>query len=400
MATTFPTKPVGPVPTTVFKTFRFLKALPDDYLVWHHLAPWQKNKPDFLVFSPNQQALMIKVSNATPDQLQSSIQMMLIGHKKEIFGEYETRVLQDFHKDLYNRLSGSREVTDQSNNYIRSIVLCPNLTTKQLTRNEFATKSKDLVWLGKEYLDSKKTDKWLSLFSSESLDEIWHHHIRAMFTPEVVVPKELTVRRPIQRNLEAGLSDFILDYDQELVLKADLELSQEAEDLAKDFQTSLVNGVVGSGKTLILLYRLRLLHGLYPAKKFLVLTHNKPLIRDMQMKFYNLNGDLPNNIKWQTFYGYLYHNWPAGTWLKPLGKKRREEIIRDVWLEFFKQTNITEGMLRSEIDWIQDQVDRSRNGYLSAQRRGRIARCRARSSNPARRRPYQPQPECSCRNHA
>ena len=124
--------------------------------------------PDFLMFSPNQQALMIKVSNATPDQLQSRIQMMLIGQKKEIFGEHETSVLQDFHEELNDRLSSSRDVTDQSNNYIRNIVLCPNLTTKQLTRNKFTTESKELVWLGKEYLDSENTDQWLSLFSSES----------------------------------------------------------------------------------------------------------------------------------------------------------------------------------------------------------------------------------------
>lgn len=371
MATIFPSKPVGPVPITVLKTFRFLKALPDDYLVWHHLAPWQENKPDFLVFSPNQQALMVKVSNTTSDQLQSSIQMMLIGQKKEIFGEHETRILQDFHKELNHRLSGSRDVSDQSNNCIRNIVLCPNLTTKQLTRNEFATKSKDIVWLGKEYLDSENTDKWLSLFSSESLDGILRHHIRAMFTPEVVVPKEITVRRPIQRNLEAGLKDFMLDYNQEMILKTDLDLSQEADGIAKDFQTSLVNGVAGSGKTLILLYRLRLLYGLFPSKTFLVLTHNKPLIRDIQKKFYKLQGDLPSKIKWQTFYGFLYHNYPHGQWRSPVGRRRRDELIRKVWLEFFKRTNITEGMLRSEIDWIQDQVDRSRDGYLSTQRRGR-----------------------------
>ena len=371
MATIFPTQPVGSIPTTVLKVFNYLKGLPDEYLVWHHLAPWQVDMPDFLVISPDQRAVVIKVSNATPDQMQSRLQMVLIGKNKENIGEQETGVLLDFQKELEQRVSGSSVSAANNRHYLRGIVLCPNLAAKNIARIPESQKHKDHHWIGKEYLDAASFDLWKQIYPPEALDEISRQHIRELFTPEVVVPCQITVRRPRERNLEAGLKDFILDYDQEMVLKTDLELPTEAENIVRDFQISLVNGVAGSGKTLLLLYRLRLLRELYPTKTFLVLTHNRALIRDMQDKFCKLLADLPTNITWLTFYSFLSRNWPGGQWRKPLSQRERAEFIRRVWLEFFSGTNITDGMLRSEIDWIHDQLDHSRNAYMTAQRRGR-----------------------------
>jgi hypothetical protein len=371
MATIFPSQPVGSIPTTVLKVFNYLKGLPDEYLVWHHLAPWQVDMPDFLVISPDQRAVVIKVSNATPDQLQSRLQMVLIGKNKENIGVHETKVLLDFQKELEQRVSGSSDAATNNRHCLRGVVLCPNLADKNIARIPEAQKHKDHHWIGREYLEGDSLELWKQLFPPETLDDVSRQHIRELFTPEVVVPCQITVRRPKERNLEAGLKDFILDYDQEMVLKSDLELPTEAEKLARDFQISLVNGVAGSGKTLLLLYRLRLLCELYPSKTFLVLTHNRALIRDMQDKFCKLHADLPTNIKWLTFYSFLSRNWPGGQWRKPLAQWEREEYIRRVWLEFFSGTNITKGMLRSEIDWIQNQIDNSCNGYLAALRRGR-----------------------------
>jgi len=367
MASIFPNKPVGSFPPTVLKTFRFLKALPDDYLVWHHLAPWQQEMPDFLVITPQRQAIIVKVSDATSKQVQSRLQMILLGSQHGAFGENEARILLKFNEEIEKLSPGP----SNHHNHVRNVVICPNLTCKQLEQIQFPSNGFEIVWLGKEYLDQQSIDKWNALYPADPLDDVTLYKLRALFTPEVVVPGEITVRRQTERNLQAGLQDFLLDYDQELVLKTDLELSQEAEHIAKDFQISLANGVAGSGKTLIILYRLRLLVELYPSKRFLVLTHNRALIRDMKEKFWRLHGELPDNIKWHTFYSFIYHNWPSGKWIAPLGKRRRDELIRSVWVEYFRNTNITERMLRSEIDWINDQARNARDDYLSAQRRGR-----------------------------
>ena len=50
--------------------------------------------------------------------------------------------------------------------------------------------------------------------------------------------------------------------------------------LRPSFKLNIFYGMAGSGKMLILLYRLRLLYHLDPSKRFLVLTYNRSVSRD------------------------------------------------------------------------------------------------------------------------
>ena len=100
MAEIYPSKPFGSYPKSVRKVFLFLKTLPDDYQVWHHLAPWQKHMPDFLIISSDRKALMLKVSSATSKELKSPLQMMLLNKEEDDFGIYEIKVLRKFYKDI------------------------------------------------------------------------------------------------------------------------------------------------------------------------------------------------------------------------------------------------------------------------------------------------------------
>jgi len=373
----FPNKPFGSVPTTVLKTFNFLKTLPDGYKVWHHITPWQENKPDFLIINPDNRALIIKVSNATPLKGLSNIQMLLTSNVDQTIGENEAAVLIGFLRELELRVNGREEHSD----LIKCIILLPNFVSEQITQLKPQRYQDQIEWFGKEYLDTSNINQWEIAFSETKLDDNAYQHVREMFTPEVIVPSSLTVRQQTKRNIKAGLEGFLLDYDQENVLKNDLELPEDISGLSKDFQISLINGVAGSGKTLILLYRLRLLCELYPRKRFLVLTHNRALIRDIQWKYYHLTGDLPSNIEWKTFYGWLYHNWSFGPWKKPIYQTPRDRLIGRTRSKYFTNSNVTNRMVRSEIDWINDQVNRSRNDYLSSDRRGRGFRLSQRQRN-------------------
>ncbi len=363
----FPNKPFGPVPTNVHKTFFFLKNLPDGHVIWHHLTPWQAEQPDFLVINPDGRAIVIKVSDATPKQWQSKIQMLLMGDNREIIGEHESDILLAFKKAYEDHVNNYSEEAS----HINGVVIFPNLSTRDISKNRAKKEEESLVWLGKEYLDDKNIKKWGTFFGNKSLDGISYHVIRELFTPESVVLGSISAREPSERNIKAGLTDFLLDYDQEEVLKHDLELPEDKRNITRDFQTSIVNGVAGSGKTLILLYRLRLLYALYPNKQFLVLTHNRALIRDIQWKYYQICGDLPENIEWKTFSQWLNHHWPLKAFPKPIGQESKKQIIREIHKQLFSSSSITESMLLSEIDWITDQVERSREAYLLVQRRGR-----------------------------
>ncbi len=195
-------------------------------------------------------------------------------------------------------------------------------------------------------------------FDSRSpLSETQWESLRRAFTPEVIVPPELTVRKAPARKLAAELTGFLLDYEQEAALKTDLALEGSGKSLAQDFRLNLVNGVTGSGKSLILLYRLCLLNELFPGKRFLVLTHNRPLIRDLEARYFRLTGREADKIDWQTFNGWCRAHWPETEgWVSPIGETRREALLRDIRNHRLRNLRLTTGMLRSEIDWAKDHA--------------------------------------------
>ena len=176
-----------------------------------------------------------------------------------------------------------------------------------------------------------------------------------------------------QRGERVRLGEYLLDYDQERVLKTDLDLPVEGQTLSQDLRIQLINGVSGGGKTLILLYRLRLLHTSFPAKRFLVLTHNSPLIKEIESRFEMLHPSRTDRIRWLTFSKLCYSLWHPSTqtWQRPLSIARREKLIHAVWKEQLEDTKITERMFADELGWFKDNGLSRRLEYLDADRRGR-----------------------------
>jgi hypothetical protein len=365
MAYLFPNTPPTILPPEVLQVFRFLKTLPEDWVVWHHLAPWQKDTPDFLILNAHRQAVLVKVSNSSAGDVRPAAQMLLLADDRASLGEAEGRLLLDYVRALHKAASLQNVV-------ISLAIVFPNIPEVQLEAGRLAKADSDPAWLGREHLQPEGVTAWLALFTGSILGEAAIQALRVRFTPEVVVPPTLTVRTRTQRHLQAGLTDFLLDYNQEAACKADLDLGTEGASLAGDFRLNIATGVAGSGKTLILLYRLRLLQVLYPEKRFLVLTHNRALIRDMQSRYHRLTGGLPETITWSTFMGWCHSQWPSDpAWTKPVGESRRAQLLRRAWSEFFQGTSITLSMLRSEIDWYKDQSPAQTAGYLQLERRGR-----------------------------
>lgn len=362
MAHILPEAPPQTIPKEALRVFRALKSLPDSFFVWHHLAPWQVDVPDFLVLDEHSKALLIKVSSAAADQTTTAAQMLLLQDDRKQLGQEENSLLAKF----------IHELNLPSNQNIETLVIFPNIPHKQVLASRVERKTGEAHWVGKEPIQS---DSHLALdeyFSSAPLDAIWLEKLRQRFTPEVVVPAEMTVRPPIERRMQADLTDYLLDYDQEMAVKSDLELPDYDQPLPGDLRLNIINGVAGSGKTLILLYRLRLLYHLYPNKKFLVLTHNRPLNRDMEGRFARLEGCSPENIEWRTFNGWCYHHWPKNPkWVEPLKLGARRKVIDEVWRGHLQNSTISSHMFQSEVDWMKDQVPLSREGYLAADRRGR-----------------------------
>lgn len=363
MAHILPDIPPQSFPKEVLRVFHALKALPDTYYIWHHLAPWLPEAPDFLVLHEDGRVLLVKVSSAAASQTSTATQMLLLDDNRVPLGQAEARVLKTF---LYS-LSFPKESP------IETLMVFPNIPDKQVQASRLERGEGDPAWAGKEILQRETGSKeWEAFFPSTPMDPVWLEKLRQRFTPEVVVTSDMTVRMPIQRRIEAGVTDYLLDYDQEAAVKADLDLPDENQSLTDDFRLNIINGVAGSGKTLILLYRLRLLYHLYPNKRFLVLTHNRPLSRDMEGRFARLNGGLPENVEWRTFNAWCYHHWMADPkWIEPLSMSHRKKLVNETWRVHLQDSPISPQMFQSEIDWFKDQIPMNREGYLNADRRGR-----------------------------
>ncbi len=363
MAHILPETPPQSLPGEVLKTFRSLKALPDSYYVWHRLAPWQPKSPDFLIITHEGKALLVKVCAAAATQATSVAQLLLIDDDRPPLGAEEARLLTTF----LERLQFPADTS------IETLIVFPNIPHKQVLESRLERQPGEPQWAGRELVQANSSLTWEQFFSQKPLDSICIEKIRQQFTPEMVVPTEMTVRQGNARRLEAGLTSYLLDYNQEAAVKADLNLEPDSQALSNNFRLNIINGVAGSGKTLILLYRLRLLYRMYPSKRYLVLTHNRPLSRDLESRFNRMEGHSPRNIEWRTFNGWCYQHWPKQQipWCDPISIRVRERRIHEVWQETLEDTGISEHMLLSEIDWLKDQLPVQREAYLEMDRRGR-----------------------------
>lgn len=367
MARVFPDHPSGNILPEVARTFRALKALPEDWHVWLHLASWEPEAPDFLVLAPDQRAMLFKISRTTPRQAQQAPQMQLLVFEQEtcVPGAAEELGLDAFLGQV------TRAGVPRSR--VGGGVVFPNLTAENLQVIELSGTQPQFSWLDKAWVKGKGAPDWEALFPPQPLDAEMLARLRAQFAPEIVVPKTFLPRvKTRTRGLDAGLTPYLLDYDQEALLKTDLDLKVEGENLARDMRVQVVNGVAGSGKTLVLLYRLRLLHERFPKKDYLVLTHNRPLIRDIQTRYQTLSGADSDRIRWYTFMGWCRRHWPADRPFNPLSMDQRRHLLRDVWSETLSGTSISPMMFSSELEWLKDMgMIHSREGYLEARRRGR-----------------------------
>ncbi len=362
MAHILPDTPPQSISKEVLRVFRTLKSLPDQYYIWHHLAPWQLDAPDFLIIDEHGKALLIKVSTASEEQTNVAAQMLLLQEDRPPLGKNENVLLVRF----------IRSLNLPNNLTVETLIIFPNIHEKQVQASRLTRGDDEAQWAGKEILQPEVQPTWDIFFPKMPLDGIWLEKLRQRFTPEIVIPPDLTVRPVLDRRIEAGLTDYLLDYDQESAVKTDLELPLDDQTLPNDMRLNIINGVAGSGKTLILLYRLRLLYHLYPGKRFLVLTHNRPLSHDMQGRFARLVGNTPENIEWRTFNAWCYHHWHANPeWIEPLTITARKKLIDEIWQTHLHSTAISTPMFQSEVDWLKDQPPMSRKDYLSADRRGR-----------------------------
>ena len=374
MVRMIPNVPSGVTSPESLRVYRLLKQLrEEDYVVWQHLPLRPGSAPDFLVFGEDNRALLIKVSTTTRSQVLRAKQPSFFDDESRaettlatLFGN-EQDTLSHFLAELnHDQLHGNGDVGQ----LIPTVIAFPNLRSKDLRSDIHSYIADSSAWMAKEHLSPGLFEGWVQEHLGPPLSSAVAGGLRRCFTPEAVIPAEFTVRQPIERNTQAQLTDYLFDYDQEWAMKVDHRLSGTLESDDVEHRLRLINGVAGSGKSLLIVYRAHLLKQLSPESNILILSHNKPLIHDLQRRYQWLSGsDEP--APWiLTFLGWCYRHWPVA-WTQPLGKKKRETIARQVWHEYLSETQLSQQQLLDEIDWFKDRLLTSREAYLQADRRGR-----------------------------
>jgi hypothetical protein len=132
------------LPGEVLKTFRSLKTLPDTFYIWHHLAPWQPDAPDFLMISQEGRTLLVKVSSSSPAQATSAAQLLLIDDHRLPLGETESAVLASFLKTL--------QLPDEIPH--ETLTLFPNIPHNQVLESRLERKAGEPQWAGRELLQA------------------------------------------------------------------------------------------------------------------------------------------------------------------------------------------------------------------------------------------------------
>jgi hypothetical protein len=201
------------------------------------------------------------------------------------------------------------------------------------------------------------------------------------FFPEAEIAPEQTTQRFRGLDNSARLRRFFLDSQQEWAVKLDLDLPDEQAQASTNFSLRLVNGVAGSGKTLIAVHRALLLTELFPAQRVLLLIHNTPIVADLLDRLRRTRGALPPHLEVMTFFAWATRQWQRmfGHW--PEMSNDLPALVHHHRLRW-PELKIDDGPLVDELAFIDESLIGSPQEYLAANRSGRGFALRAGEREP------------------
>ncbi|MCC4817236.1 DNA helicase [Vibrio lentus] len=202
--------------------------------------------------------------------------------------------------------------------------------------------------------------------------------IKKKLFPESAIPTQCSTRRQhLVSDNSARLLPFFLDYDQELATRLDiLESVDQDEEQQDEFSVRLINGVAGSGKTLILINRAILYCKKFPEKKVRLIIHNNPVVEDIKLKFKTWLGGKPENLEIQTFHSFAWQQYKATfNYVSALFKEKDVEAAKKKILNnahaCYTELSLKDSQIWDELEYINDYLIKDKDEYLEYDRQGR-----------------------------
>jgi hypothetical protein len=178
----------------------------------------------------------------------------------------------------------------------------------------------------------------------------------------------------------------VLDPEQIGIARIDTFLPKQAHKLSQKPQAKLVRGVVGSGKTLIMLFRAKFISEQNPNWRVLVLTYNKSLRDYLRQVFGEIGGD-PDRVEIVNF-----HKWcrdllaHLGLFRSPQDETSQKGLIVGILRETGGDA-FDPKFLVDEFNWIKERLHyKNWDNYLDPQKVRRVGRGRGLGRDEGRKR--------------
>lgn len=336
---------------------RILSALDDDHVVRRSFRD-DKRAADFFIEHPSKGWLVVAVEDASfPDINPAQL--------------FESNSRAQFEKRLAD-LQESARIPIEPEASIKTLVImwsCSVEEVRALMMQHLPKYGARLV--SREQL-TREGDRILGALLTPLVDEAaaW---LRGRYFAEAEIPAACTTRRFFNRDNSAKLQRYFLDQEQEWASKLDLDLPGEQASTASDMSVRLINGVAGSGKTLIALNRALLLADIFPAQRVLMLIHNTPVVADVKERLHRVRGGLPKNLEISTFFSWAYQQRRLVFGDAPR-MPSDPQVVPNLLRQFRSQwpdIKQSDDQLIAEMDFINEGLLVDETAYLEASRAGR-----------------------------
>ena len=272
------------------KMFSILQKLPDNYIVYH-----ENNStgayPDFIIIAPDLGLMVIEVKGWYPKRvLGGDSNEIYVKQKdgKEQFQKHPVRQARDYMYKLMDFCQGHADVEDllhsegkYQNRFIFPFgyfAVLSNITSEQLINHPSGDLTKIfpsdkvvprdvfLSWEDESVTTEKLVEILRSFFNPvwdfEPLTEEQVDKLRGILHPETAIPLKPA----------AIAQKSILKTRQSSIKQLDLKQEENARNIGRGHR--LIYGVAGSGKTIILIAKAKIVSSQYPDAQILLLCYN------------------------------------------------------------------------------------------------------------------------------
>ncbi len=328
-------------------------ALADDYKIYQHLSTGNLPAGTLFYLQRGRRSLFIFIcsEDTQVEDLSQRQDKEILSYKKEAL-----RKILYFQQSLL-----PKKLQAHTSLLVPFIVILPNSLD---AKKQLHLTSHGMHLFGGDALIPQELSTLVSKYMGVSMSTYALNYMRCRFNPESAISKHHSLHR-FDQQTSLKLEHFLLSEEQEMALKQDLVLKKE-EASPHNYNLRLIHGAAGSGKSLVLLHRAKLLRDLYPKKKILVLTHNKAINHCLKSRYKSLFNSEENEC-------HPFMEWCQQQW-KWTHSFIHEHQVMDVIEQILKRhligTVFTQHSFLREINFIKDRLIFTEVDYLKIKRSG------------------------------